>query len=110
MWGYYAGLVLERDERTAEECVNDTWLKTWESIPPSEPRDYLYAFVARITRMLSLDCYRKENTKYCSGIVDLQKFFIYNRWDKFHSQKEGVNAYDGSSRCDERSSCIFVNQ
>ena len=51
------------DERTAEECVNDTWLRTWKSIPPNEPRDYLYAFVAKITRMLSLDRYRKENTK-----------------------------------------------
>lgn len=60
---HYLSRQIVGDERTAEECVNDTWLKTWLSIPPSEPRDYLYAFVARITRMLSLDRYRKENAK-----------------------------------------------
>ncbi len=38
------------DHQTAEECENDTYFKAWESIPPHEPRDYLFAFLARITR------------------------------------------------------------
>ncbi len=38
----------------AEECVNDTWLKAWNSIPPAKPLD-LKAFLGRITRNLSLD-------------------------------------------------------
>jgi len=38
----------------AEECVNDTYLKTWNSIPPTRPAS-LCAFVLRIIRNLSLN-------------------------------------------------------
>ena len=41
------------DRRDAEECVNDTWLKAWNSIPPIRPRS-LRAFLAKIVRNLSL--------------------------------------------------------
>lgn len=41
----------------AEECENDTYLKTWESIPPDEPV-YLRAYVSRIVRNLALSRYR----------------------------------------------------
>lgn len=44
----------------AEECVNDTWLKTWDNIPPQRP-GRLAAFLGRITRNLSLDRYRYYN-------------------------------------------------
>lgn len=44
-----------RDPQTAEECENDAYLEAWRSIPPHEPRDYLYAFLARITRHISLN-------------------------------------------------------
>ena len=46
------------DSQTAEECENDTYLQAWDSIPPNEPRDYLFAFLARIIRHISLDCCR----------------------------------------------------
>ncbi len=38
----------------AEECVNDTWLRAWNAIPPAHPTD-LRAYLAKITRRLSLD-------------------------------------------------------
>ena len=38
----------------AEECVSDTWLKTWNSIPPKRP-PVLQAFLCRIVRNLSLN-------------------------------------------------------
>ncbi len=37
----------------AEECVSDTYLKTWNAIPPTRPNS-LCAFVCRIARNLSL--------------------------------------------------------
>ena len=49
------------DRQTAEECENDTYLEAWSSIPPHEPRDYLYAFLARITRHLALNCCRERS-------------------------------------------------
>ena len=43
-----------RSRPDAEECVNDTYLKTWDSIPPARPAS-LCAFVCRIVRNLSLN-------------------------------------------------------
>ena len=34
-----------------EECVNDTWMKAWDCMPPQRP-DILSAFLAKITRNL----------------------------------------------------------
>jgi RNA polymerase sigma-70 factor (ECF subfamily) len=43
----------------AEECVNDTYLRVWNSIPPARPAS-LQAFLATITRRISLDRYRER--------------------------------------------------
>ena len=44
----------------AEECVNDTWLKGWQSIPPQRP-SYLKLFFAKITRNLSFNKRKVED-------------------------------------------------
>jgi len=49
--------ILGNDE-DCEECLNDTWLKAWESIPPQRPQQ-LDAYLGRITRNLALDKYRR---------------------------------------------------
>ena len=41
----------------AEECLNDTYLKAWNSIPPERP-NVLAAFLCRITRNLAITRYR----------------------------------------------------
>ena len=46
----------------AEECVNDTWLHTWDSIPPHKPKK-LSVYLGRITRNLSLDRYKNYNAE-----------------------------------------------
>ena len=43
------------DRQTALECENDVYLKAWNSIPPLEPRENFFAFLAKIARNLSLD-------------------------------------------------------
>lgn len=48
------------DSTSGEECLDDTYMKSWESIPPSEPRNYLYAFLSKILRHLCLDRIKKE--------------------------------------------------
>ncbi len=37
-----------------EECVNDTWLRAWNAMPPQKP-SILSSFLGKITRNLSLD-------------------------------------------------------
>ena len=41
----------------SEECVNDTYLKVWNAIPPACP-DSMRHFLAKITRNLAIDRYR----------------------------------------------------
>lgn len=42
----------------AEECVNDTWLHSWNSMPPQRPK-FLAAFLCRITRNLAFNRYKQ---------------------------------------------------
>ena len=50
----------------AEECVNDTWLRAWNAMPPARPSP-LRAFLGRITRNLSLDRYRAARAQKRGG-------------------------------------------
>lgn len=46
----------------AEECVNDTWMNAWKSIPPNRP-NCLSTYLGRITRNLSLNRYKLLTTQ-----------------------------------------------
>lgn len=62
------------DRQTAEECENDTYLDAWNRIPPHDPSDYLFAFLARIIRNRSLDvCRARNRLKRRAEIVQLTK-------------------------------------
>lgn len=50
------------DDFDSEECVNDTYLRTWQSVPPTVPR-VLQAFLAKIARNLALDRCRAKNAE-----------------------------------------------
>lgn len=59
-------------ELTAEEVENDTYLRAWENIPPTEPRTYLFAFLARIARNLSISiCRERSALKRNAMLVEL---------------------------------------
>ena len=45
-----------QNAQDAEECVNDTYLRAWNSIPPHQP-SRLSVFLGKITRRLALDRY-----------------------------------------------------
>lgn len=54
-----------RNTQDADECVNDTWMKAWNAMPPQRPGK-LQAFLGKLARNLALD-----------------------RWDKAQAQKRG---------------------
>lgn len=65
-------LGIVEDRQTAEECENDTYLEAWNAIPPHEPVGYLYAFLARITRHISLNrCRERDRLKRRAFICEL---------------------------------------
>ena len=60
----------------AEECVNDTYLAVWNSIPPQEPNP-LKTYVCRIVRNLSIARYHsntaaKRNSYYDEALDELE--------------------------------------
>jgi RNA polymerase sigma-70 factor (ECF subfamily) len=50
----------------ADECVNDTWLRAWNAIPPAKP-SILKAFLAKITRNLAFNRYENSRTQKRGG-------------------------------------------
>ena len=44
----------------SDECVNDTWLRAWNAIPPKRP-NRLALFLGTITRNLSLDRWKERH-------------------------------------------------
>ena len=66
---YIAYRILENDE-DAEEIVNDTYLKAWNTIPPNRP-DSLKAYMGMISRQLSLDRYERFHAQKRNGQTEL---------------------------------------
>ena len=54
------------DHLDAEECVNDTYLEIWETIPPNRP-EIFSAYLAMIARRRALDRYRYNNAQKREG-------------------------------------------
>lgn len=50
----------------SQECVSDTYLAAWNAIPPSRPK-YFNAFLAKLTRHISIDRWRKTRAKKRGG-------------------------------------------
>ena len=55
-----------RNTEDSEECVNDTWIHAWNSIPPTRPR-ILKAWFAKVTRNLSLNRLQESRAKKRGG-------------------------------------------
>lgn len=73
-YGAYCFAIAENilhNTEDSEECVNDTWLHTWNAIPPQKP-NVLRLFLAKITRNLSFDRFNARNAeKRGSGEIAL---------------------------------------
>ena len=57
------------NELDAEECVNDTYLKAWEAMPPHRP-ERLSAFLGKITRNVSLNRYARDRAQKRAPIAE----------------------------------------
>lgn len=55
-----------RSHQDAEECVNDTYIRAWNAIPPTKPT-FLGAFLLKITRNLSLSAYKAARAEKRGG-------------------------------------------
>ena len=55
-----------RDNEDSEECLNDTYLSAWNSMPTNRP-NILTAFLAKITRNLSINRYVHNSAQKRGG-------------------------------------------
>ena len=84
-----------------EECVNDTYLGTWNAIPPHKPNP-LRTFVCRIARNLATKKYHantadKRNSQYDLALDDLEDYLsdsdsVENAYEA-QELKEAINGF-----------------
>lgn len=102
-----AGNVLNSEEDTGE-CVNDTWLAVWNTIPPEKPRS-LAGYVCRVSKNIALRRYRDEHRQKRSGIIIALEEFAENLPGKTLEEDyavrtliEGINTYLGQQEKENR--------
>ena len=105
-----------RDEQDCEECLNDTYLKTWNSIPPQRP-SCLKAFLTKITRSIAIDRYRRERRQKrvpCECTVSLAELAETLCGDSpevaYESALVGRVINDYLRTLSERDMCLFVSR
>ena len=54
----------------AQECVNDTYMRVWDSIPPNQPKN-LSVYIGRIARNVSLNRKKQNNAQMRNSSADL---------------------------------------
>ena len=65
-----------RNKQDSEECLNDTYLGTWNQIPPTRPQIFR-VFLSKIMRNIAVDRFRKTNaakrvpTELCVSLEEL---------------------------------------
>ncbi len=58
-----------RNDQDTEECVNSTYLNTWNAIPPTIPKS-LCSFVCRIARNIAINILTKLGRRRAENIYD----------------------------------------
>ena len=77
------------DTEDSKECVNDTYMKAWNTIPPQKP-EILRTFLGKITRRLAIDIFRKKhaekrgNSEYAISLSELDECIP----DKYSAETE----------------------
>ncbi len=99
----------------AEECVNDSYISAWNSMPENRPC-YLGAYMAKITRNHSLNLLEKKNALKRQGedlIYDELADVLEDpespaNWEDSKALTDAINGYLATLTADKRA--IFVRR
>ncbi len=99
----------------SEECVNDTYLKVWNVIPPNRPQNFP-GFLGKLTRGLALDKIRLRTRKKRGGgqyeavLSELAETLSSNESVERHIEDEEITAALNRfvSSLDDESRTAFV--
>lgn len=86
---HYIAYNILRNDENSEECVNDTYLRAWNSIPPQRPNK-LKTFLGKITRNLALNkleklSAEKRSAEHTALILDELSECIPNEEDSVYT-------------------------
>ena len=104
------------DRLDCEECLNDTYLGTWNAIPPARPFAF-FAFLSTIMRRIAVNRYyentkkRRVPTELTASLSDLEDFIEDgNMNDELDTRELGkiINNYVHSLT--ERQMYIFISR
>lgn len=85
-------VIFLHDREDTEECLNDTWMRAWNAIPPKKP-NRLELFLGTITRNLSFDRWKAKNAqKRGNGIMDTTLDELAECIPAAHNTEEAVEA------------------
>ena len=115
--GFLAGIAwnILRSHSDAEECGNDTFLRTWNAIPPARPSAFR-AWRGRIVRNLSMKKLRansalKRSSRFEVSLSELEDCISANSLDEQLAAGElsaQINAFLAALRRDDR--VMFVRR
>ena len=108
---------LLHDTQDAEECLNDTYVRVWNSIPPARP-DSLKAYVLSIMRKVAINRYKASKrqkrvpAEMISSLSELGD--MLSDGDSFHTEQEaralGEILTGFTSTLSDRSAFIFMSR
>lgn len=100
----------------SEECVNDTYLDTWNQIPPTRPK-YLLPYIGRITRNKSIGKLKYLTADKRNGDINIlmseleECFTSYNTPESIYDNKEiGRTISDFLRTCKKEYRYIFIRR
>ena len=107
--------ILQNNEDETE-CINDTYYKTWNSIPTARP-NILKLFLGKITRQLAINKYEKNKAKKRDSSLDvflseLEECIPNNNTIENELEYEELTGYinDFLSNVSERNRKIFIDR
>lgn len=104
------------DDGESEECLGDTYFKTWRAIPPTRPRVFR-AFLAKIMRNTAFDRYEEGQRKkripdgLCDPLDDYEGFLSGEDLDEeLEARRIGEIISEYLSRASDRRMYVFVSR
>lgn len=103
------------DTEDCKECLNDTYLKAWNTIPPNEPA-VLSAYLGKIARENAIDIYRKKNrskrkpSEYVLAVDELSECVsdIENTENEFDAKLLGNEISNFLRTVSQENQAVFV--
>lgn len=105
------------DTCDSEECLNDTYIGAWNSIPPARPT-LLQAFLVTIMRRTAIDCYkaRKRQKRIASELTvslsEVEDFILCDNdaYSETNAEEFGRIISDFVRSLSERRMYIFMSR